>query len=292
MFKMPKKNYLILSIIFAFLYYIGLEMHHNSIFADPVKSENQVQQEQNQENTEQQNINQQEQQTNTSETPRTTLWSLFEAGGPFMWPLLLASIIGLAIALERLFYFSFHKFTKKTYEQDILDSIEENGIKKAYEYIQANERYLISKILKEGLDVSNNDPENFIKGVERESTGYFAQAERGLAILAAVSNIAPLIGFLGTVSGMIAAFDAIANADSVNAKIVAAGIKEALITTATGLIVAIPTMAFFQYFQNKVNNFSAEIETVANHIYKELIRLNSKVANENHKDKSEKVQVS
>ena len=55
-----------------------------------------------------------------------------------MWPLLLASIIGLAISLERLFYFSFHKFTKKTYEQDILDSLEENGIKKAYEYIQVH----------------------------------------------------------------------------------------------------------------------------------------------------------
>ena len=85
-----------------------------------------------------------------------------------------------------------------------------------------------------------------------------------------MSTIAPLIGFLGTVSGMINAFDAIANADQVNAKVVAGGIKEALITTAAGLIVAIPTMSFYQFLTGKVNGFATEVEEGANKIYKEL----------------------
>ncbi|MCX7997827.1 MAG: MotA/TolQ/ExbB proton channel family protein, partial [Leptospiraceae bacterium] len=96
--------------------------------------------------------------------------------------------------------------------------------------------------------------------------------ERGLTILASVSTIAPLIGFLGTVSGMINAFDAIANADQVNAKVVAGGIKEALITTAAGLIVALPAMAFYQVLQSKINGFAAEVEEAANRIYKEYLR--------------------
>ena len=87
-----------------------------------------------------------------------------------------------------------------------------------------------------------------------------------------MSTIAPLIGFLGTVSGMINAFDAIANADQVNAKVVAGGIKEALITTAAGLIVAIPTMSFYQFLTGKVNGFATEVEEGANKIYKELLR--------------------
>lgn len=273
MFKKLNKNNTILTLFLAFAFFLGLNFHKDLIKAQSVQ-ENQKTEQKSEDTNTQQTENQQKENQSELDRTITSVWKLFQAGGPFMWPLLLSSIIGLAIIMERVFYFAFHKFTKKTFEQDILDKLK-LGIDQAIEYIHSQKKYLISRILSEGIEVSEYDPDNFIKGVEREALTYFAQAERGLPVLAAISTIAPLLGFLGTVSGMINAFDAIANAESVNAKIVAAGIKEALITTATGLIIAIPAMAFFQYFQNKVNGFSADIETVANHIYKELLRIKS-----------------
>jgi biopolymer transport protein ExbB len=87
-----------------------------------------------------------------------------------------------------------------------------------------------------------------------------AQLERGLIWLATVANIAPLLGFLGTVSGMIHAFEAIAAAEEVSAKLVATGIYEALITTAAGLIVAIPVQTAHNYFVSRIDKFVVDIE--------------------------------
>ncbi|MFN3604651.1 MAG: MotA/TolQ/ExbB proton channel family protein [Leptonema sp. (in: bacteria)] len=295
MFKPLNRNYTILSLILGFALFLGLNFHKeflNAQPAQPTKEEQGVikKEEQNQSTSDkldkENDTNQSKessQEKSNIEKSITKIWSLFLTGGAFMWPLLLTSIIGMTIILERIFYFWFHKFTSKTFEQNILDRLN-NGIEQVVEYIRENKKYLISRILDEGLEISDYDPDSFIKGVEREALIYLAQAERGLSVLAAVSTIAPLIGFLGTVSGMINAFDAIANADTVNAKIVAAGIKEALITTAAGLIVAVPAMAMFQYFQNKVNTFSSEVETISNHIYKELLRIKTQFVKENQMD--------
>lgn len=206
------------------------------------------------------------------------LWEYFKAGGSFMWVLFVAGMIGLAVFFERIYFFATRKMTTRTFEQDLIDALNTKGLDGARDVLAANEKLSISKILNEGLAVAEDDPEHFSKGVEREAGGYLAMAERGLPILAAVSTIAPLVGFLGTVAGMVEAFDAIANADSVNAKVVAGGIKVALLTTAGGLIVAIPAMTLFQYFQSKVNAFATEVEQAANHVYKELLKKNGKVA--------------
>ncbi|MEQ8350481.1 MAG: MotA/TolQ/ExbB proton channel family protein [Leptospiraceae bacterium] len=206
------------------------------------------------------------------------LWDYFQAGGSFMWVLFIAGVIGLAVFFERIYFFTTRKLSNRTFEQDLVDALNTKGMDGAKDILAANEKLTISKILNEGLAVSEGDPEHFSKGVEREAGGYLALAERGLPILAAVSTIAPLIGFLGTVAGMVEAFDAIANADSVNAKVVAGGIKVALLTTAGGLIVAIPAMTFFQFFQSKVNAFATEVEQAANHLYKELLKKSGKAA--------------
>ncbi len=200
------------------------------------------------------------------------LVDLFIAGGWSMWPLALSSIIGFGIALERLYFFFTTKLVSKGYNQILSDKIEEKGLEGALSHLKENGEQRISQILSDGVDVSSGDQDLFAKGVEREAVEVITLLERGLTILASVSTIAPLIGFLGTVSGMINAFDAIANADQVNAKVVAGGIKEALITTAAGLIVAIPAMSFYQFLSGKVNGFAAEVEEGANKIYKELLR--------------------
>jgi len=204
------------------------------------------------------------------------LVDLFVVGGWSMWPLLLASIIGLGVAFERMYFFFSNKLVNKGFNQELTDSIEESGLDGATSYLGKNKDQRITEIIQNGMDVSSGDPELFVKGIEREAAEVITLLERGLPILASVSTIAPLIGFLGTVSGMINAFDAIANADQVNAKVVAGGIKEALITTAAGLIVAIPAMSFYQILTGKVNGFATEVEEAANRIYKEYLRIQAK----------------
>ncbi|TGK96270.1 MotA/TolQ/ExbB proton channel family protein [Leptospira brenneri] len=212
-----------------------------------------------------------------AETPKQEseigLVSLFVTGGWSMWPLLLSSIVGFGVILERIYFFFTAKLVRKGYNQDLQDAIDASGMNGIEEFLKANEGQRITDVLKNGMEVSQNDPEIFASGIEREAGEVMTLLEKGLTVLSAVSTIAPLVGFLGTVSGMINAFDAIANADQVNAKVVAGGIKEALITTAAGLIVAIPAMTFYQYLQGRVAFFTSEVEEAANKIYKEYLKL-------------------
>jgi biopolymer transport protein ExbB len=204
------------------------------------------------------------------------LIDLFIVGGWSMWPLLLSSIIGLGVALERLYFFFTNKLLIKGFNQDLAEKMESGGLDAAKKFIEESRTHKIGIILDNAINISSGDPDIFSKGIEREAAETIVTLEKGLVILASVSTIAPLIGFLGTVSGMINAFDAIANADQVNAKVVAGGIKEALITTAAGLIVALPTMAFYQYLTGKVNSFASEVEEGANKIYKEFLKRQGK----------------
>ncbi|AYV56969.1 MotA/TolQ/ExbB proton channel family protein [Leptospira kmetyi] len=201
---------------------------------------------------------------------------LFLLGGWTMYPLALSSIVALGIIFERIYFLSTAKLLPKGYNIDLGDAMDSKGLDAVQGFLDERKDYKITQVLSGGIDVSSGDAEIFAKGVEREAAEVITVLERGLVILAAVSTIAPLIGFLGTVSGMINAFDAIANADQVNAKVVAGGIKEALITTAAGLIVAIPAMTFHQYLTSRIDAFTSEIEEAANRIYKEFLKRNSK----------------
>ncbi|MCG9874834.1 MAG: MotA/TolQ/ExbB proton channel family protein [Leptospiraceae bacterium] len=206
---------------------------------------------------------------------------LFVTGGWSMWPLLLSSIIAMGIIFERMYFFFTTKLIAKGYNQDLQDAIDTGGLAGAEKFLADHSDQRITEVLVNGMAVSQNDPEIFSQGVEREAGEIITLLEKGLVVLAAVSTIAPLIGFLGTVSGMINAFDAIANADQVNAKVVAGGIKEALITTAAGLIVAIPAMVFYQYLTSRVNAFTSEVEEAANKIYKEYLKKKATVKSGN-----------
>ncbi|ASV05541.1 MotA/TolQ/ExbB proton channel family protein [Leptospira interrogans] len=217
-----------------------------------------------------------------TETPASTKtdksWGfvdLFLLGGWTMYPLALSSIVALGIIFERIYFLATAKLLPKGYNIDLGETMNAKGLDAVRGFLDEKKDYKITQVLAGGIEVSSGDAEIFAKGVEREAAEVITVLERGLVILAAVSTIAPLIGFLGTVSGMINAFDAIANADQVNAKVVAGGIKEALITTAAGLIVAIPAMTFHQYLTSRIDGFTSEIEEAANRIYKEFLKRNS-----------------
>jgi len=99
--------------------------------------------------------------------------------------------------------------------------------------------------------------------------------ERGMVWVSSVTTLAPLLGFLGTVSGMINAFEAIAASEQVNAKLVASGISEALITTAFGLIVAVPATVAYNYFVGAIDRFVIEMEETSSELIEELERRNA-----------------
>jgi biopolymer transport protein ExbB len=113
--------------------------------------------------------------------------------------------------------------------------------------------------------------EHVEKAIENAGTIEMSFLEKGLVWLATIANIAPMLGFLGTVSGMISAFAAIAEAGDIEPSIVASGISEALITTASGLAIAIPIQAFHNFFVSRIDRLIIDMEESANDLIDFLI---------------------
>jgi biopolymer transport protein ExbB len=184
---------------------------------------------------------------------------LYWTGGVFMHPILLCSVVGLAIILERLFFFAKARTDTGRLMNELLRVLQEEGFEAAQRMLHGT-RGPIAAVLHSGLARAKKGPEAVEKAITTAASIETALLERGLIWLATVANIAPLLGFLGTVSGMIHAFEAIAAAEEVSARLVATGIYEALITTAAGLIVAIPVQTAHNYFVSRIDKFVIEVE--------------------------------
>lgn len=193
-----------------------------------------------------------------------TIMKLYQDGGPIMHVLLVLSLLGLVFIIER----AWALWRAKINTQEFLERVRQALLKRGNvkEAIQICEEYQgpIANIMKAGLLKYGRPDEEIERTIEAASAHELARLERGLGVLATVSNIAPLVGFLGTVSGMINSFDALARAGLSNPGLVAKGISEALITTATGLAIAIPVLAAYNYFTTRVEKFVLEMETSAN----------------------------
>ena len=187
------------------------------------------------------------------------LVELYWTGGVFMHPILMCSIIGLAIIIERLFFFAKARTNTGRLMNELLRVLNEEGFESAQRMLHGT-RGPIAAVLHSGLARAKKGPEAVEKAITTAASIETALLERGLIWLATVANIAPLLGFLGTVSGMIHAFEAIAAAEEVSAKLVATGIYEALITTAAGLIVAIPVQTAHNYFVSRIDKFVIDME--------------------------------
>ena len=193
-----------------------------------------------------------------------TFWKLMNEGGPVMWPLLVFSIIAAAVVVERLIALrrariNVHEFLPKVRKALVVNRSIRDGVKICEEY-----RGPVASILKAGLMKYGQPKEDIEKTIENAALFEMGRLERGLAVLATTANVAPLLGFFGTVTGMMAGFDALAAQGLSNPGAVATGIKEALTTTAGGLAVAIPTQLAYNYFMSRINKFVRDIETSAN----------------------------
>lgn len=183
----------------------------------------------------------------------------FARGGVFMWPIFVCALAAVIFTLERTYTLLKARTNTRSLMTDVLNAVRREGIS-AGERICEQTRGPIAAIVHSGLRQASRGPEAMEKAIETAGAVEMSFLERGLIWLATISTIAPLLGFLGTVSGMIHAFDAIAAADQVSAKLVAGGISEALITTEAGLIVAIPTSIAHNIFLSLIDRFVVEME--------------------------------
>lgn len=193
----------------------------------------------------------------------------FNKGGIFMWALLLFSIAGLAIVIERMVIITRVKRGSPEFEKSLIDTAKKGQVVKLKKLCSEDDSET-AKILLSGLNSLKKGPERMERVIEATASLQVSIMERGLNILSSLAHLAPLVGFLGTVSGMIGAFSKIAEAENVSAKLVAGGIFEALITTASGLIVAIPILVFHNFFIHRVDRFVTEVERLSLQMMEEL----------------------
>jgi len=203
-------------------------------------------------------------------------WSLIKAGGPIMVPILLCSVFALMIVIEKFLYFSSVKTDVLSFKKEIFDLMKNNNIREAIEKCD-HSRSPIAKILKAGIVKFGSSREEVKESMEDASLYEVPKLESRLTALATIAHIAPLLGLLGTVTGMTTCFHTIqmrATAfNPVTPGDLAGGIWEALITTVAGLMVAIPAYVAYNFFVNRINHFTLDMERGAT----ELLNLMSQV---------------
>jgi biopolymer transport protein ExbB len=187
------------------------------------------------------------------------LWS---DGGWMMYPLGFCALIGLIIIVWKLIDLTSKASRTKRFLREADELIAQRKIDQALA-LSRDSNAPAARILAAGLERRDEGTERVMKAIENVGLIEMASLESGLVWLATVSNVAPLLGFLGTVIGMIQAFQAIELAGEVEATLVAGGIKVALITTAAGLAIAIPVNIAHNYFVSRIDRLVLDMEESA-----------------------------
>ena len=193
-----------------------------------------------------------------------TLLKLFNDGGWMMYPLLLTSLVGMVFIIERFFALRQAKTNVNEFLAKIRKSLIVNRSVKQATKVCEDYSGPVASIMKAGLLKFGHPKDDVEKTIENAALFEIGRFEKNMVWLATVANVAPLMGFLGTVAGMINSFDALAEAGLSNPGLVASGISEALITTAAGLSIAIPVQLAYNFFMNTINKFVRDVETSTN----------------------------
>ena len=182
-----------------------------------------------------------------------------EGGWEWMLPVLLCLVIGLAVAIERILYLSLATINSKKLIAAVEDALKNGGIEAAKEVCR-NTRGPIASIYYQGLDRYDQGLDSVEKAVVSYGSVQTGQMESGLTWIGLFIVLSPMLGFMGTVVGMIAAFDAIQAAGDISPTLVAGGIKVALLTTLMGLIAAVILQLFYNYIVSKIDSLVNDME--------------------------------
>ena len=184
----------------------------------------------------------------------------FIEGGPeFMGIVLLTLILGLALVIERILYLNLATTNTDKLLAKFEDALDEGGVEAAKDLMK-NTKGPVASIFYEGLNKMDEGIETVEKAVSSYGSVVMARLEKGLSWISLFIAIAPMLGFMGTVIGMIGAFDAIEAAGDISPTVVAGGIKVALLTTVFGLIVGIILQIFYNYLVSKVDSLVNDME--------------------------------
>ena len=194
----------------------------------------------------------------------------FHDGGNFMWPILLALVFGLGFTLERIYSLMMSRIDSKTFFDDITKIIDNDGAEAALELCEQTQGP-VSAIFHAGLSRLHRGLAEVEKAIQNAGAIEMAFLEKNMIWLNSVITIAPMLGFTGTVIGMISAFDAIKAANDISPAVVAGGISQALLTTAFGLVVAMIIQTFQNLFVSRIDKLVLEMEEqsvkIIDHLY-------------------------
>ena len=198
-----------------------------------------------------------------------------EGGAGFMTSILLTLILGLAFAIERVLYLNLATTNTKKLLAKIETALENGGVEAAKDVCR-NTRGPVASIFYQGLDRAEEGLDVAEKSVIAYGGVQAGLLDRGLSWIALFIALGPMLGFMGTVIGMIGAFDAIEAAGDISPTLVAGGIKVALITTVFGLIVAIILQIFYNYCVAKIESIASDMEDASISLIDILLKFNLK----------------
>lgn len=190
------------------------------------------------------------------------MFELLKAGGFLIWPILLCSVVALAIVLERFLALK----SDDVAPPELIDRIGKllkKGELSNKDINEIEENSPLGKVLAAGLRNPNQHRVVIKEAIEEAGRHVVHDLERHLQTLGTIANITPLLGLLGTVIGMIKVFSAITTFGVGDPQALAEGISEALVTTAAGLSVGIPSLMFYRFFKGKVNELTVDMEQQA-----------------------------
>jgi len=187
------------------------------------------------------------------------MWEIVRAGGPLMWPIILCSIAAAAIVLERLWTLQDRRVLPRELTPKVWQLIESNQINdKVIQALEQNSP--LGRVLAAGLANRHRSREVMMERLEDTGRHVIHELQRFLNTLGTIAAVSPLLGLLGTVIGIIRSFNAITAGGMGDPRALSGGIGEALIATAAGLTVAIPSLLAHRALQSKVDNIVIEME--------------------------------
>lgn len=194
------------------------------------------------------------------------MFEFMQKGGPVMYAILFCSIVALAVVIERFWQLRKARIDTNKFMNEISNLLKRNRIVEAIDMCNQTPGP-ISQVMKAGILKHDRSRPEIREAIQDTAVGEIPTLEKNLSVLATIAHIAPLLGLLGTVTGMVRAFQVIEQKATalqpVNPKDLAGGIWEALLTTVFGLCVAIPTYVAYNYFVDKVNGFILDMEKTA-----------------------------
>jgi biopolymer transport protein ExbB len=202
------------------------------------------------------------------------MWNFIVKGGVVMAPIILGSIFGLAIVLEKIWFFRRIKIDAAKFAEEVFADVKARKIPRAIWLCDKHSEFPLAAVFKAGLEKAAIPPDRLEKVLEQAGANQVQRLEKRLGALASITGISPLLGFLGTITGLIKAFMTWEQAGAnITVSALALGIYEAMITTAAGLMVAIPCYLFYNYFISRIKYLSGELNEYAFQLV-EVIREN------------------